>query len=138
LPDGTVVWTSPTGQSYRTKPGGVDLFPTLGPPPCTAPIPYRRDRSRERAARLARTHKRNRELRPINAEKRRVDYARKREIEALKNRNRMRRTLIMFKGRQNSTSPFSTWINDPFEPEELPPDWRPPPPPPPEPDEPPF
>jgi hypothetical protein len=138
LPDGTIVWTSPTGQTYRTKPGGVDLFPRLGPPPCTAPAPYRRDRTRERAARLARKRKRNRELRPINAEKRWVDYARRREIEALKNRNRMRRTLILFKGRQASTSPFSTWINDPFEPEELPPDWRPPPPPAPEPDEPPF
>ena len=113
----------------------MDLFPTLGPPPCTTPAPYRRDRTRERAARLARKRKRNRELRPINAEKRRVDYARKREIEAVKNRNRMRRTLILFKGRQASTSPFGTWINDPFEPEELPPDWQPPPP---EPDGPPF
>ena len=137
LPDGTVVWTSPTEQTYRTKPGGVDLFPRLGPPACTAPTPYRRDRSRERAARIARARKRNRELRPINAERRWVDYARKREIDAIKNRNRMRRTLILFKGREKSTSPFSTWINDPCEPEELPPDWRPPPPSP-QPDEPPF
>jgi hypothetical protein len=40
----------------------------------------------------------------------------------------MRRTLILFKGKQESTSPFSTWINEPFEPEELPADWKPPPP----------
>ena len=138
LPDGTILWTSPTGQVYRTKPGGVDLFPKLGPPPCTAPTPYRRDRSRERSARIARARKRNRHLRPLNAEARRNNYARRYEIDAPKNRNRMRRTLMLFKGRERSTSPFSTWINEPFEPEELRSDWRPPPPPPPGPDEPPF
>ncbi|BBY08852.1 HNH endonuclease signature motif containing protein [Mycobacterium noviomagense] len=29
LPDGTVVWTSPTGQTYTTHPGSRLLFPTL-------------------------------------------------------------------------------------------------------------
>ena len=29
LPDGTVIWTSPTGQTYRTSPGGVELFPDM-------------------------------------------------------------------------------------------------------------
>ena len=37
-----------------------------------------------------------------------------------------------------STSPFCRWVNDPIEPEELPPDWQPPPKPPPLPDEPSF
>ena len=59
---------------------------------------------------------------------RRVNYARKREIELRKWRNNMRRTLILFKGHQPSTSPWCTWVNDPLEPEQLPPDWTPPPP----------
>ena len=49
----------------------------------------------------------------------------------------MRKMLFILKGRP-STSPYCTWINDPFEPEELPPEWRPPPEPPPGPEEPPF
>ncbi|MDT5334515.1 MAG: hypothetical protein QOD90_20 [Mycobacterium sp.] len=32
LPDGTVVWTAPTGQTYTTKPGGPLYFPALGQP----------------------------------------------------------------------------------------------------------
>ncbi|HEV7853209.1 MAG TPA: HNH endonuclease, partial [Mycobacterium sp.] len=54
-----------------------------------------------------------------------------------KHRNEMRKMLFILKGRP-STSPFCTWINDPLEPEELPPDWRPPPEPAPSSDEPPF
>ncbi|SPM40031.1 13E12 repeat-containing protein [Mycobacterium numidiamassiliense] len=27
LLDGTVIWTSPTGRTYRTSPAGADLFP---------------------------------------------------------------------------------------------------------------
>ncbi|MDT5280463.1 MAG: hypothetical protein QOJ20_1658, partial [Mycobacterium sp.] len=54
-------------------------------------------------------------------------------------RNHMRKMLILFKGTEPSTSPWCTWVNDPFEPEELPPDWKPPPPPPQQlDDEPPF
>ena len=29
LPDGTIVWTSPTGRIYRTTPGGPELFPQM-------------------------------------------------------------------------------------------------------------
>jgi hypothetical protein len=29
LPDGTIAWTSPTGQKYTTRPGSRLLFPTL-------------------------------------------------------------------------------------------------------------
>ena len=36
LPDGTVIWTSPSGQTYTTKPGSAILFPSLCRP--TAPI----------------------------------------------------------------------------------------------------
>jgi hypothetical protein len=35
-PDGTVIWTSPTGQTYTTHPGSRLLFPTLCRP--TAPV----------------------------------------------------------------------------------------------------
>jgi hypothetical protein len=45
---------------------------------------------------------------------------------------------LFYKGNQPSTSPFSAWINEPMEPEELPADWRPPPAPPSGPDDPPF
>jgi hypothetical protein len=31
-PDGTVIWTSPTGHSYTTKPGGGLFFPALAIP----------------------------------------------------------------------------------------------------------
>lgn len=33
-PDGTVVWTSPTGQTYTTRPGSRLLFPALCVPTC--------------------------------------------------------------------------------------------------------
>jgi hypothetical protein len=32
LPDGTVIWTSPSGQTYITTPGSAQLFPTLCAP----------------------------------------------------------------------------------------------------------
>ncbi|SPM29922.1 HNH endonuclease signature motif containing protein [Mycobacterium terramassiliense] len=67
-PDGTVVWTSPTGHQYATKPGGSLLFPALAVPtgalvlPTDAPQPHesrglmmparRRTRAQERAARI--------------------------------------------------------------------------------------
>jgi hypothetical protein len=138
LPDGTVIWTSPTGLIYRTSPGGADLFPDMGSQPaCQEPKPVRRNRSRERAARIARVRTRNRIQRPINEAHRRLQQARRREIDYRQTRNRMRKSLFILKGRP-STSPYCSWINDPLEPEELPPDWRPPPEPPPEPDDPPF
>jgi hypothetical protein len=38
-PDGTVIWTSPTGHSYTTKPGGTVLFPVLAVPTGTLVLP---------------------------------------------------------------------------------------------------
>jgi hypothetical protein len=137
LADGTVIWTSPTGKTYRTTPGGADLFPQLRSPACADPKPQRRNHSKARAARIARIRKQNRVQHPKNAEHRRLRQARKDEIEARKFRNHMRRMLFLFKGRP-STSPFCAWVNDPLEPEELPSDWQPPPKPPPLPDDPPF
>jgi len=36
LPDGTVIWDSPSGQTYTTRPGSRLLFPSLSVP--TAPV----------------------------------------------------------------------------------------------------
>jgi hypothetical protein len=124
LVDGTIVWTSPTGQIYRTAPAGADLFPPPRMLACGAPAPSRRNRSSQRASRIARSRKHNREQRPINEARRRHEEARKEEIFARKFRNHMRSMLFLFKGTP-STSPFCTWVNDPREPEELPPDWTP-------------
>jgi hypothetical protein len=137
LPDGTVVWTSPAGRVYRTLPGSADLFTTASKPaPCRTPTPRRR-RPADTTSHLARLRERNRRLRPINEAHRALTFARNREIYHRKERNRHRDTLLMFKGHRNSTSPFMKWVNDPYEPEHLPPDWQPPPQPQ-QPDEPPF
>ena len=137
-PDGTVIWTSPTGEVHRTVPGCVDLFPGMAPTTaCREPKPSRRNRSRERAARIARIRARNRVQRPINEAHRRLQQARRREIGYRKHRNEMRKMLFILKGTP-STSPYCTWINDPMEPEELPPDWQPPLESQPLPDDPPF
>ena len=48
LPDGTIVWTAPTGHSYRSPPGSRLLFPrwdTTTPAPPTAPAPSTIDSS---------------------------------------------------------------------------------------------
>ena len=41
MPNGTVIWTAPTGRVYRTSPDGYDMFPQLRPA-CRAPTPRRR------------------------------------------------------------------------------------------------
>jgi hypothetical protein len=138
LPDGTIVWISPTGRKYHSTPAGYDLFPQLRQA-CAVPKAKRHNRSKDRALRIARARSKIREQRPINAETRRINQARRKEIDLRKWRNHTRRMLILFKGREPSTSPWCTWVNEPFEPEELPPDWKPPPPPPQQlDDEPPF
>ncbi|SON60180.1 hypothetical protein MSIMFI_01674 [Mycobacterium simulans] len=136
--DGTVIWTSPSGRTYRTSPAGADLFGPVRRSPCAPPIPNRRSRSQQRASRIARARKHNREQRPINEYRRWLEGARKQEIADRRFRNHMRDMLFLFKGTP-STSPFCTWVNDPREPEELPPDWTPDKPmPEPLPDDPPF
>ncbi len=51
LPDGTVVWTSPSGTTYTTQPGSRLFFPTWNvttaalPPPATDPPPPTGDRT---------------------------------------------------------------------------------------------
>jgi Domain of unknown function (DUF222) len=124
LDDGTVLWTSPTGRTYRTSPAGADLFPQSRAPACAVPPAGRRSRSRQRSSRIAQARKHNREQRPVNEARRQLEQARKQEIAARRFRNDMRDMLFAFKGAP-STSPFCTWVNDPREAEELPVDWRP-------------
>lgn len=124
LADGTIVWTSPAGKTYTTSPAGQDLFPSAAKPACRRPTPNRRSRSQQKASRIARARKHNRQQRPITEARRRLEQARKDEIAARKFRNHMRDALFTFKGGP-STSPFCRWVNDPHEPEELPADWEP-------------
>ncbi|WP_422743956.1 13E12 repeat family protein [Mycobacterium sp. WMMD1722] len=75
LPDGTVLWTSPTGRRYATTPEGSFFFPQLAvpadeaaPPPDGPPRPARgrsmptraRTRAEDRAYRIARERNLNR------------------------------------------------------------------------------
>ncbi|ODR13357.1 hypothetical protein AWC26_14915 [Mycobacterium shimoidei] len=46
LPDGTVIWTLPSGQTYITSPGSAILFPTLAAP--TGELPERPSRPDDR------------------------------------------------------------------------------------------
>ena len=69
LPDGTVIWTSPSGRTYTTKPGGTLFFPQLFSPTAELNLPdnatqprqpgrglmmpaRRRTRAKERADRI--------------------------------------------------------------------------------------
>ena len=139
LPDGTIVFTSPTGRIYRTTPAGTDLFPQMRGP-CAEPAPRKHSRRREKAARTALARRKLNALRPVNAEQRRVNHVRRQELDLRKWRNNMRKTLLVLKGGNPSTSPWCTWVNDPVEDVHITADWTPPPPPPttPDGDEPPF
>jgi hypothetical protein len=85
LPDGTLIWTAPSGHTYVTTPGSALLFPSLcastgHPPPVvpaaercgdkTAMMPRRtRTRAQSRAHRIAaerRQNRRNRELAEVH------------------------------------------------------------------------
>jgi hypothetical protein len=79
LPDGTVIWTSPSGQTYTTHPGSRLLFPSLCKPtapvsaPANAPstqpnrglmMPRRKStREQDRGTRVEAERARNREIR---------------------------------------------------------------------------
>lgn len=72
LPDGTVIWTAPTGQTYITTPGSALLFPQLSTPTGevvkadipdhhpkrTAMMPHRRHTRAESHARYVTTQRR--------------------------------------------------------------------------------
>jgi hypothetical protein len=102
---------------FETKPGGVELMPELA---------NRRWRThaQEQALRAGRRRNRNHVLRQANEARRELERARREEIKDRKWRNSMRLWLKLFKNGP-STSPYCTWVNDPPEPEQLPPDWEP-------------
>ncbi|MET4431108.1 hypothetical protein ABIA65_004419 [Mycolicibacterium sp. 624] len=133
LPDGTVVLTSPTGRVYRNTPAGAELFPQMRPA-CVEPQPRKHSRHRERSARVALARSRIHATRHQNEQTRRNNRARSDEIDVRKWRNNMRRTLLVFKGGDASTSPWCSWVNDPLEDEHISADWLPPLPPAPTPD----
>lgn len=78
LPDGTVIWRSPTGVMYTTKPAGALYFPVLGEPTAALTLPATSDsahktqkmplrphtREQEKALRRAYEYKRNAATRP--------------------------------------------------------------------------
>jgi hypothetical protein len=135
--DGTIIWTSPTGETYRTVPGAVDLFPDLVSKPAMR-------RNRFAATILASEHRASLASAAaigLSGPSTRHTAGSKLQVGGRANparpRNRMRKMLFLLEGRP-STSPSCAWINDWMEPKELPSDWRPPPDPPPLPDDPPF
>ncbi|MBX7434623.1 HNH endonuclease, partial [Mycobacterium sp. Y57] len=129
LADGIIVWTSPTGDEYRTAPASADLFPGLA-----------RRRPEDRA-RVAAARKRLREHLPHTEYHRYRNRAARTETAHRTWRNRARWYRTLFHGCppgvKPSTSPFMAFVNEPYEPETLPPDWQPPPMTPHDPDEPP-
>ena len=134
LPDGTILWTAPSGHTYRTSPGAAELFAHEG-------RPHRRPHRHTPTPRhvsIARKRAKNARLRPTNAEARRIKAARSKEMWGRRERNRQRATLTLFKGDDLSHSLYARWVNEPPEPENLPTTWQPPPPPGPGPDDPPF
>ncbi|CAN5524816.1 HNH endonuclease signature motif containing protein [soil metagenome] len=129
-PDGTIEWTSPTGRTYRCTPDGADLFDDIAKA-CTPAKPRRvprqgKDRHKEKARRTAQARAGMAAKRTTNAETRRINRARAREIDQRKWRNSVRFKLFWFKGTP-STSPFATWVNHPDEDEHISATWRPPP-----------
>jgi hypothetical protein len=80
IPDGTVIWTSPSGDTYVTTPGSALLFPSLCAPTGELPVPdvVVDDRGGERTAMMPisrRTRAQNRAHR-IAAERRQNQRAR--------------------------------------------------------------
>lgn len=91
LPDGTLIWTAPTGHTYVTTPGSVWLFPALCAP--TADLPpitgqaepgcgdrgvmmpsRRRTRDQDRAARTAAERAQNHQARMANEAEQSTNY----------------------------------------------------------------
>jgi hypothetical protein len=56
-PDGTVVWTSPSGNTYRTEPGSALLIPALSRPTGTLDLPVLRNHSPKRGVMMPQRRK---------------------------------------------------------------------------------
>ncbi|WP_131810939.1 HNH endonuclease signature motif containing protein, partial [Mycolicibacterium monacense] len=50
--DATIVWTSPSGQTYTTRPGSALLFPTLCTPTADVPIQPTKDTTTDRGLKM--------------------------------------------------------------------------------------
>lgn len=121
LADGTIVWISPSGRTYTTTPAGAALFPDLT------------GRGRTPDPELAAVRRQQMcTTRHANTVNRHRNRAAKEEIRVRCWRNQFRRFREFFHGESTatkpSTSPFARFVNDPIEPEELEPNWQPPPP----------
>lgn len=130
LQDGTIVWTSPAGQTERTVPGAAELFGGLSRP-----------RRPEDLKRIGATRDRISAHRDASAYHEYRNRAARDELRHRDTRNGIRLRYVLFRGHtaleKPSTSPFCRWVNDPLEPDSLPPDWEPPRHTPSDPDEPP-
>lgn len=130
LPDGTIIWTSPAGQTTRTVPGSADLFGSLRRPPRPEEqTRIRRGRARQAAHRDTTGYHTHR------------NFHARREIRDREWRNEFRDRYFLFTGRlPTDTTPISpryAWVHQPHELQTLEPDWQPPPYTPSDPDEPP-
>ncbi|WP_176562288.1 HNH endonuclease signature motif containing protein, partial [Mycolicibacterium palauense] len=105
-PDGTIIWTAPSGAVYTTTPAGADLFPHL-----------RTSRRPEDQARVEHARHQLCTQRPANAAHRYRNQAARREIDLRRWRNHTRRLRILFHGHNTttkpSTSPYMSWVNTP-------------------------
>ena len=75
MPDGTVIWTSPTGHTYTTRPGSALLFPTLCRPtgqlwPGDPPDPDTGDHARGAMMPRRRYSRAHNRMRAVTAERR--------------------------------------------------------------------
>ena len=120
LDDGTIIWTSPTNQTYVTTPAGADLFPGLTRP--------RRPEDTKRVTAARRDLNAHRDTSTTNRYR---NNAAREEIRLRQWRNQFRRFREFFHGQPTttkpSTSPYARFVNDSIEPEQLPPHWQPPP-----------
>ncbi|MET0896447.1 MAG: DUF222 domain-containing protein, partial [Mycobacterium sp.] len=71
--DGSIVWTSPTGRSYRSTPDGAELFDDIA---TALPAPRRPGSYRDHATRIAAARAAMAAKRAANAETRRINKAR--------------------------------------------------------------
>ncbi len=81
LPDGTIIWKSPTGHTHITKPGGSLFFPALAAP--TGEVPAPRFTGHPEPARLLRM--------PLRRRTRAQDRAARRNAERAENSERLQR-----------------------------------------------
>lgn len=99
LPDGTLIWVSPTGHRYTTKPGGQLYFPVLAQP--TGSVPG--------VSKIFVPHPRRGEMMPKRQRTRAEDVSRRHADERMRNAERRaheRRQLAECQDRDHKPPPF--------------------------------